>query len=284
MSDAEQYSAKEYLEYIGTLPDEKINLGNAALVLATLSHEGISIDRYTHHLDVLSNKVAERYIALMNEGADNDAPTRLLALRDVLAGEFEYTGDQETYDDLQNASLVRVIDRAKGLPITLSILYIAVARAQGWAADGLNIPGHFLCRIEKDGVRIIFDPFEGAKEIEAHDLRAIIKRALGADAELSAEYYEAASNRDILIRLQNNIKLRQIETEDYSGALNTVQAMRLIAPQDYRLLLDEGVLLARCDQPRAAIDSLSGYIDQAPDTRNRAEAEMLLRELKVQIQ
>src|SRR5690606_10569173 len=118
--------------------------------------------------------------------------------------------------------LVRVIDRRKGLPIAISILYIHAGRAQGWNVVGLSFPGHVVIRLEEEGHRLIADPFNGGKVLQAPDLRSLVKNALGDKAELSADYYNPATNREMLIRLQNNIKLRQVESEDYEEALKTV--------------------------------------------------------------
>lgn len=277
------FDPEKVVAQLGRLADEKIDPGMAALALSALDHPGISTDRYVHHLKVLGDEVAQRYAALLKEGAAADVNTQLAALKYVLCEKFYYNGDRETYDDLQNASLIRVIDRAKGLPIALCILYMHAARAQGWDIAGLNLPGYFICRLEQDGQRIMFDAFDHCKKLEAQDLRQIVKKALGEHAELSADYYEALSNRDILMRLQNTIKYRQIEAEDYEAALQTVRRMRQIDPGEYRLLLDEGVLCARTERLEEAVDSLIHYIEKAPNGRDRMEAELLLQQLNDQL-
>lgn len=280
---AQSFNPETYLDALGALDDSEIDLGLVALALCAPMHPGISTDRYVHHLKVLGEEVGARHNSLIEEGAEDSPETQLAALKHVLADQFHYTGDRDTYDDLQNASLIRVIDRARGLPVSLCILYIAAARAQGWDIAGLDIPGHFICRLEKDGQRIMFDPFENCQHLEAQDLRLIVKKALGEHAELSADYYEPASNRDILMRLQNNIKYRQIEIEDYTAALATVKNMQKVDPDEYRLLLDAGVLLARTGEIQPAIDSLVHYIEKAPNSRDRMEAELLLQHLHDQL-
>lgn len=273
----------EYLKIFSALPDHEIDIGPAALALAAIEQPGLSLDRYFNHLRKLAVETGARHQELLKAGAQDNAETRLAALKHIIADKHSYAGDEETYDDLQNASLIRVIDRAKGLPITLAVLYIHAAQAQGWDIAGLNVPGHFVCRLEKDGARVIFDPFHQCQVLTAPDLRQLVKHALGDKAELSATYFEPAGNREILIRLQNNIKFRQIEIEDYTGALKTVEIMRLVAPSEYRLLLDAGVLYARTHQTQAAIDVLEDYIKQAPYDRDRHEAALLLRQLKESI-
>ncbi len=269
-----------YIKAIGQGADSSIDLAGAALAFGLLGHPGLHPERYTNHLNKLVRETAARHASLLAAGAEDDLPARLAALKHVLAEANGYQGDRVDYNNIQNADLIRVIDRRKGMPISLGILYIHAARGQGWAVDGLNIPGHFAFRMEKEGRVEIVDPFNACSLLKAPDLRALIKGALGPRAELSADYYRPMTNREMLIRLQNNIKLRQVEAEDYAGALATVEAMRLIDPAEFRLLLDAGVLYARTGQPAAAAAALEGYIENAPDPRDRHDAALLLRQIQ----
>lgn len=254
-----------------------------ALALALLTAPDIRLERYYYHCKKLCREVKERFDALIDEGAEDDATTRLAALKHILADKYEYRGDRDYYDNLQNANLAHVIDRRKGMPIALSILYIAAARAQGWHVEALNFPAHVVCRIEHKGERFLFDPFERCKILQAADLRIYLKTLINSQAELSAAYYEASTNREVLIRLQNNIKLRQIEAEDYAGAVHTVEAMRKIDPTEFRLLFDAGVLYARLDQPMVAMRCLENYIDQATEPKDRQEALHLLSQIRAML-
>lgn len=274
------FDPESVLKQAGTVPDTQIDLASCSMAFAALSQPGVLTERYFHHLEKLAKDCAFAHSALLDDGAENTAETILAAMKAVINDENKYTGDVESYDDLQNASLIRVIERRKGLPVTLSVIYIHVGRVNGWDVAGLDFPGHFLCRIQKDGQRVIFDPFNDCRVREAPDLRALVKTLKGPDAELSATYYAPADNRSILFRLQNSIKYRQIEMEDYDGALKTVDAMRLLDPAEFRLLLDAGVLYARTDQTVSAIKMLEEYITKTPRERDRHDAALLLRELK----
>lgn len=270
----------ESLRAIGAAPDKAINLGVTALQLAALEQPGISLDRYETHFSKLAEEVGARHDSLLQAGAEDNAETRLAALKHIIADKHGYGGDSVDYDDLENASLIRVIDRRKGLPISLAIIFMQVGRACGWEIEGLNIPGHFVCRIGMDGHRLIFDPFNACAVLGAPELRQLVKTALGPDAELSVSYYDPADNRTILVRLQNNIKLRRIEAEDYEGALRVVEATRLIDPDEYRLLLDAGVLYARTNRLQQAMTTLDAYIARAPNDRDRHDAALLLRQIR----
>ncbi len=260
--------------------DGDIAIGRAALLLGAVNHPGLSLDRYETHLKKLCADVGQRHAELLSAGAADDLPARVAALKHVLADSNGYEGDMETYDDLQNADLVRVIERRRGMPVALSILYIHAARAQGWEACGMNIPGHFAVRLDMNGQRLFFDPFARCEILQAADLRRLVKRALGPQAELSATYYEPMSPRAVLIRLQNNVKVRLIEAEEYEEALRTVETMRVIDPHEYRLLLDAGVLYARTGQRLAAIDVLEQYIAKAPNDSDRRDAALFLQQIR----
>lgn len=273
-------SRQTQLIELGTRDDNDLPLGETAIILSEIAHPGLDTGRYRHHLNKLILDVTQRHYDLVQAGAEDSAYTRIAALKHVIADQYGYEGNKDNYNDLQNADIVKVIDQRKGLPIALAILALESARGQGWQIDGLNFPGHFLLRLEHEGVRLIFDPFHQFGILEAPDLRALIKQVAGPNAELSANYYQTASNRDILIRLQNNIKLRQIEAEDYAGALETVELMRLFAPHEVRLLLDAGVLFAKTGQKTKAIAVLEDYIRQAPSPRDRQDAQILLRNLQ----
>ncbi len=274
------FDANAILTASGGKNDSEIDLLAVALAFSAPAHQGLSMDRYFNHVAKMIRDVSEKHQEYLTAGAKDDAGTQLASLKDVLCNREGYIGDTERYDDLQNAYLVRVIDRRKGMPISLCLLYIHVGRGCGWQVDGLNFPGHFLARIDYRGERLIFDPFSGCAIMEAPDLRQLLKKVRGPGAELSADYYKPCTNRDTLIRLQNNVKLRLIEAEDYAGALKCVEMMRVLDPAEYRLLFDAGVLYARTGQKKAAINVLETYLRVPLDARERRDAEQLLGELE----
>jgi regulator of sirC expression with transglutaminase-like and TPR domain len=139
---------------IGLIEDEDILLDLASLALSHLDHENTDIAPYLEKLEEIEDRVCDegRSAILSRE--------RAAVLSRVLDGEFGFVGDTETYDAPVNADFRRVLDRKRGLPIALSILYVAIARRAGWNAFVLNLPGHVLVQIgEKSPV--VIDPFAG---------------------------------------------------------------------------------------------------------------------------
>ncbi|MGB1076836.1 MAG: SirB1 family protein [Bdellovibrionales bacterium] len=274
----EPYASKilSQLAEVGRQVDRDIDIFETALLIAALDHPGRLMERYNLHKD----RVVEACLKLYDEKSDQNVHSQLDVLREVLVDQEEYCGDQENYDRLDNADLMSVIDRRRGLPVALAVIYLSVAKALGWDVCALSFPAHVFLRIEFDGERVIFDPFDGAKEMEAHDLRDKLKELLGGYAELSAQYYEPMTTREVLARLQNNIKTRLISGEDFESALQRVDIMRLILPNDPRLLFEAGVLNARAGQRKKAIDLLYSYVDVVDSQADRDDALLLLKELE----
>ena len=204
------------------------------------------------------------------------------ALNKVLVDDFRYAGDEDTYDDLDNANMMRVIERRRGLPVALGILYIFAARAQGWVAAGLNFPGHFLIRIEsRDGRRIIIDPFHGGRLMETQALRELLKLVRqDSGAELESVHYKTVSNREILIRLQNNVKTRRMEMNEVDSALEALASMQVLDPDNAALWREAGVMHMRLGRIKHAVESFEGFVARAPEGPDRRKIGQVVEELR----
>lgn len=263
--------AEDILRDIGGRDDAAIDLAEGALALAALDRPGVAPDRYRDHIRKLADDVGGRL------RAGDDIRT---ALNTVVLDTHGYHGDTLTYDDIQNANLMRVIDRKKGLPVALGILYLQAARANGHAAHGLNFPGHFLIRLGDGRDRTIVDPFNDGIERTAADLRELLKVTAGLDAELTPEHYGAVGNRDILIRLQNNIKARHERAGRPEDALRVIDGMLLFAPESLFLWREAGIVQARLGNLGAAIDAFQIIVDRADSDAARHDAASIVQKLK----
>jgi regulator of sirC expression with transglutaminase-like and TPR domain len=272
--------AFQYLRVIGAANDAEIDLGEGALALGLLFLPGLNIDRYRQHLRKLSDHVREEFQSRLRLGEEDTLQTRVQVLRKIIHEAHGYRGDDKNYDDIQNANFIRVIARRKGLPVALGIFYIMLSRQMGWACDGLSFPGHFLVRMEQGGERVILDPFREGREMNAAELRQLLKSIAGKNAELSHDFYNPVSNRDILLRLENNLKKRLIEGEDYGQAIMAAEAISAFSPGEYRVYLDKGVLYAKLGENRQAVEALETYIEKTPHAREKHDARLLLQQIK----
>ncbi len=271
--------ALEILTRAGTQPDDALDVGGTALALGLLDQPGADLPAYRAHLAMLARDMADRHAAAIDTGTDG-LNSRIATLRAVLAGRHGYAGDHDTYDDLQNANLLRVIDRRRGLPVALGILYLHAARAMGWDMAGLNFPGHFLLRLDHEGQRAIIDPFNGGATRTAADLRELLKATGGAGAELRPEHYAAVGARDVLLRLQNNLKLRHLSAGDVPRALDTLAGMVLFAPDEAGLWRETGLLEAHAGHNAEAIAALERFIDLSDSPPQKHQAALLIQQLR----
>ena len=271
------------LRRIGELSDDKIMLAEAALLCAFDDRPGIDPERYRRHLADLVAELSRRDKIARLETDEPDIAQRADMLREVMAGRYGYVGDEANYDDLKNADLAQVIDRRRGLPVALSILYIHAARSIGWMIDGLNFPGHFLVRLGIGGRAAILDPFAGGIERSIPELRQLMKSQSGAGAELKPDHFMALSNRQVLLRLQNNIKVRRIQEGDLPAAERTLRRMLWIAPDQADLWRESGILNMRLDNMLAARRSLLRFLDLSDNETQRQRVAKLLQDIGQQL-
>jgi regulator of sirC expression with transglutaminase-like and TPR domain len=216
-----------YLQQVGEAGDFAVHdIARVALMLSALDHAGRGTEPYESHLQEIAD--AARSDARLSVHIEDGA--RSLGM--LMAGRFGYDGDRRSYDDPQNADLMSVIDRRRGLPVALGILYIHAARAAGFEAFGLNSPNHFLLRISLRGHEAMLDPFNGGAAMDPERLGG--PPAMGAAADIA----DPVSDIEVLLRLQNNLKIRALNTGDRSRALDIANRMVLIAPGKPDLWMD----------------------------------------------
>lgn len=277
---AERHEIEAALLEVGKQADEDIDLAAAALLLAALDRPRVSLDRYHHHLSLLARDTAD--LAHRN-GAAGSLDSRIEALNQVFCERYEYAGDTRTYDALQNANLMRVIDRRRGLPVALSILYMHAGLAQGWTIEGVNFPGHFLIALSLGAERVILDPFNQGHRLTTADLRRLLKTMLGEQAELSLDHTRGIARREILLRLRNNIKVRLLDDGQHERALEVLDSMLLVAPRQAIFWREAGLLHAHLENYRAAIMATENFLDLSDNARSCHEAAGFLQELKTKL-
>ena len=233
-------TAQELLKGIGDGPDSGFDIFDGALALAAVERPRVDLARYRDHMSVLNNGVETAI------GGKARTPEKCIsAFRQFIVVENDYQADIATYDDLQNANLLRVIERRKGLPGSLGILYLRAARAQGWSAESLNSPGHILVLLEQEGRRAIIDPLNKGATPTADELHRLLKATFGADAELAPHCYATVTDRDILLRLQNDVKLRLTQLGEGARAVSTIKVMLDFAPNESSLWCELAALEAK---------------------------------------
>jgi regulator of sirC expression with transglutaminase-like and TPR domain len=264
--------ARLALDAIGQIPDSELDLAGAALQLARIDAPDADWRAAQHHLSELARDAA----GIAAERLEDDPSVRAGALAGLMTGRWRYTGDVDSYDDPANANLIQVIERRRGLPVSLGILWLHCARAAGWDAYGVDFPGHFMIALPSAGTQLVLDVFDGGQPMNARSLRTLIKRVDGPRAELRPGVLQPMPARAVLLRLQNNLKLRRLNAGDLQGALTSLEDMLRIAPDHAGLWREAALLNQRLDHVGAALRGFERFLSLVPkgDAAERVRSAM----------
>lgn len=257
-----------------TGPESAIRLERAALLIGAEdeAEKGLEVSDYLSRLDAWAEEARER-MAQRPRGV-----TPIEAFNSFMFEELGFAGNRNDYYDPRNSYLNEVMDRRTGIPITLSILYMAVGRRAGFEVKGVGLPGHFITRIRELDSResTMVDPFHG-KIIDRDDCQERLDEIYSGQVKLRDEHLRAASTPDILVRVLSNLKTVYSRTSLYRQALAAVERILLIKPQAAEELRDRGAYLAQLDRLPEAIAYTAAYLQAAPGS---PDAKETLEQLK----
>jgi regulator of sirC expression with transglutaminase-like and TPR domain len=273
--------ARSALDAAGHLPAAELDIAFTALQFARLDAPAADWRAAAAHLSEIARSAVA--LAAADPAADGgDLDRRRTALAGLIHEALGYAGDSEHYEDRANANLLRVIERRRGLPVALGILWLHAAEAAGWEAHGVDFPGHFLVALAGRG-QVVVDVFHGGKPLDARDLRALLKQFAGETAELGRDTLAPMDKRAVLLRLQNNIKVRRLRDGDLAGAATCTEDMLRLAPEAAPLWREAGLMHQRLGQVTAAITSLEKFLALAPDGPQAGRVRGLLEELRTRL-
>lgn len=250
-------SSRERLARLVRRPD--CDLAEAALLICLEVEPELEVAVELLRLDALADGLVTRGFTASDPRAD---ATRLSHyLTDVVG----FTGDHETYYDPRNALLSRVLDRKRGLPITLSIIYVAIARRLRIPAFGIGLPGHFVTGVGEGPKPVVVDPFHGGQLLDTAELTRRVHDATGGQVSFTRSMLRPAAPPLVVRRLLNNLTRDFTNLGDVEDALWTVELKQLLPgapPDDHRV---RGELLLELGRFRAAAEAFEAYVEGAPD-------------------
>jgi regulator of sirC expression with transglutaminase-like and TPR domain len=224
-----------------------------ALLIGSLVDPKLDVDAYIRQLDELADQVDQR----MPAGAVGRAQAE--ALITVLHHEMEFFGNAENYYDPANSFLHRVLDTRLGLPITLSLLYIAVGRRLGIDLQGMGFPGHFMLEYRDGGDSWLLDPFHG-KVVGPEELSNYLSQIFQQPIRFSGSLKQYRVNANALIlRILNNLRAVYISRRRLAEALSVLDYMVIVKPEEATLWRDRGLLHYGLDSLLAAENDLRRY-------------------------
>jgi regulator of sirC expression with transglutaminase-like and TPR domain len=261
------------------------DLGAAALAIARVEYPALEPGRYLELLDRMGTEARDRIA-----GTAVRTDEAIHAFNEYLYDEQGFSGNRQRYDDPRNSFLNEVLDRRTGIPISLAVVYLEVARRAGIRVAGVNFPGHFLLRATLGTVDAspearerfaIIDPFHGGARLSEPDCRELLRQHVGDDAAFDEQLLEPANRRDIIVRMLVNLKRLYVRMRSFPQARVISDLLLTADPSAYTELRDRGLLAYHLEDFAAALRDLEAYlrlrprhttmIEESPGTGEEAE-------------
>lgn len=253
--------------------DHRIDLVHAALLIAQEEYPDLRPARYLRRLDVLALRIRRHAIAA------GSVLEIVEAVNHVLFVEEAFRGNTENYYDPRNSFLNEVLDRKLGIPISLSIVYIAVGRRLGLPVVGLGLPGHFIVGIQADE-QILIDPFNRGAILTMDDCAARVRTVYGDRLTFHPRMLAPVSTRQILIRVLNNLKAIYTQTQDPGRLLAAIDRLLLLSPGDVQELRDRGIVCQHLKFYGQALADLNSYLEAAPRAVDADKIRGMIRSIE----
>jgi regulator of sirC expression with transglutaminase-like and TPR domain len=240
------------------------DLAAPAFLIARLEYAHLDPGPYLDRLDAMGDAAFHRISA--DPGHDAPLVARVDALNRYLFNEVGFYGNRDQYDDPRNSCLNEVLDRKTGIPITLSLVYIEVARRSGLRAEGVNFPGHFLVRALHDlhtddpDEGLIVDPFHAGAILNEHDCRMLLHRHMGEETAWEPQLLARATRRQILVRMLLNLKRLYVRWRSFPQARTVTDLLLALTPGAVTELRDRGLLAYHMNDFPAALRDLEAYL------------------------
>lgn len=260
---------KKFKEMV-LLEDEQINLAEAALLIAAEEYPSLDIPLYLEKIDRIGDLVRERASHAQN------SLDILSAINTTMFDDLGFRGNVDNYYDPRNSFLNQVIDRRTGIPITLTVVYMEVARRVGLHVEGVGMPGHFIAKLATDSGEMFIDTFNRGRLFGEVGCADLLSEMSGGRLKLKPEHTAAVGKKQILERMLANL-MGVYAACDHRRALAAIERILLINPGSPPHIRDMGLLLATLGQTTSAITELERYLMLAPDS---ADADSIREQIK----
>jgi regulator of sirC expression with transglutaminase-like and TPR domain len=259
----------------GLLDQHTLDLARAALVVAKVEYPHLDPAPALKKLDDLGRCAEERLASL----AEAPVLDRVAEINRLLFDEERFAGNRRHYGDFRNSLLNVVLERRTGIPISLAVVYIEVARRAGLEVFGVSFPGHFLLRVPADAGDdsgpLILDPFDAGRRLDDRACRALLHQHVGDDAAFDRTLLDSCTPRQILGRMLNNLKRTYVEHRSYPHAHAVTELLLTVGPAFGSDLRDRGLIAYHLDDYPSALRDLERYLrlnnwqDEDKDERDR---------------
>lgn len=244
-----------------------VGLARAALAIARVEYPRLDAATYVARLDEMGHMVRQRLARHAEETGDRSPLTTIKTINAYLFDDQRFVGDRATYEDPRNSCLNEVLERRTGIPITLSVVYLEVARRAGIEIEGVNFPGHFLVRVPEPGGRrprgLIVDPFHAGALLSEQDCRALLQKHVGDELAFNRSLMAPATRTQIVVRMLLNMKRVYMHMRSFPQAREITDLLLSVTPSALSELRDRGLLAYHLNDVHSALRDLQTYLTLA---------------------
>lgn len=251
-------------------PHRDINLSRASLLIAQTEYPDLDLSRYLRLIEDLGDRVR-------TDTLDDSVMAPIHTLNHILFDEEGFRGNEEEYYDPRNSYLSDVIDRKVGIPITLSVLYMEVARHAGLNVKGVSFPGHFIVKHQTPEGPLYVDPFYGGMALEKEHLAQRLRLAGGGIMPFRDHHLAACTDAQIVSRILDNLKGIYASRRNYDKVLEIIQMLIDVSPWDLDEIRDRGKVHLQLKHYQPALADLETYLQFSPDAE---DAEVIGRSVQ----
>ena len=273
-------AARERFTQLVSGPEEELDLAEAALLIAQEEHPELDVAAYLRRLDGLAAAVRARL-------PEAPEPTDIIhSLNIQLFGEEGLVGNESEYYDPRNSFLNEVLDRKRGIPITLSVIYLEVGRRLGLPLAGVGFPGHFLVKYSGADGELVLDPFAGGVTLSREELAQKLRRMYGDANPFLAQIPQLlapASKKEILLRMLHNLKGIYLQQNDFTRALAAIDRILLVTPDLAMEVRDRGAVHQRLGHFQAALQDFRRYLQMVPNAEDAETVRTLISRMMARL-
>lgn len=250
--------------------DQEINLAYAALLFAEYLTHAFDVPLYLALLDEMAEAIQAPVLA-----AETDLET-VGVLNQYLFGNLKFAGNSDNYYHPDNSFLNQVLELRRGIPISLSVIYLEIGWRLGLPVWGAGLPGHFIVGYGRSAARLYIDVFNRGRLLSEDDCLSLCRIPFSERDTFREQFLKPATKRAILFRMLLNLKQIYIRAEDWAAAYKTVDLMLIVQPDVITELRDRGLLAYRLNNLHAAIFDLNRYLFLVPDSSDKVYLEQQL--------
>lgn len=267
-------SRQSFLE-LASLDEGYFPLDRAALTIALEEYPELRIEDYLRRLDGFAAS-AEVLI-----GENRSVGNVLDCLNQVLFVQEGLRGNTEDYYDPRNSFLNEVLDRKQGIPISLSLIYMEVARRINFPIHGVGFPGHFIVKHVEGERETLVDPFNGGRILTLKNCQELLDRVYGGNMQVQPAYLQTMSKRAIISRMLFNLKGIYYQKDEYGKALSIVDRILILNPGIPSEIRDRGLLYMQTSLFAKALADLEFYLANASSPEDSSNIQGHIKTLRL---